>query len=139
MRSIKPGRGPSAMGAAGGVAVGIFGIIWTMGAASMGAPPFFVLFGVVFVILAIAQTVYHFKNATGKNRMSEFDITEDGEEPDPLDRAFGRRDRTYDAPPESGFEPGQSAEINFCPYCGNKVMDEAHLYCSNCGKEVKQA
>ena len=35
MRSIKPGRGPSMMGAAGAVFAVIFGIIWTFAAAGM--------------------------------------------------------------------------------------------------------
>ena len=40
MRSIKPGRGPSAMGAVGSAAIGVFGIFWTISAANMGAPVF---------------------------------------------------------------------------------------------------
>ena len=77
MKSVKPGRGPSAMGAAGSIIAVIFGIFWTIGAASMGAPPLFPLFGVLFVIIGIVQTVYNLKNATGKNRYSSFDIVED--------------------------------------------------------------
>ena len=38
MKSIKPGRGPSMMGAVGAAFAVVFGIIWTMAAASMGAP-----------------------------------------------------------------------------------------------------
>ena len=66
MKSIKPGRGPSAMGAMGSVVAIIFGIFWTIMAASMGAPVFFPIFGVIFVLLGVVQAVYHFKNATGK-------------------------------------------------------------------------
>ena len=51
MKSVKPGRGPSAMGAVGSVIAVIFGIFWTITAASMGAPFFFPLFGVLFIIL----------------------------------------------------------------------------------------
>lgn len=76
MKSVKPGRGPSAMGAVGALFAAIFGVIWTAAAASMGAPPFFCLFGVVFVIIGIIQAIYNFKNATGKNRYSEFDIVD---------------------------------------------------------------
>ena len=46
MKSVKPGRGPSAMGAMGSVIAVIFGIFWTIAAASMGAPGIFPLFGV---------------------------------------------------------------------------------------------
>ena len=66
MKSVKPGRGPSAMGAVGSVIVVIFGIFWTITAASMGAPFFFPLFGVLFVILGIVQAVYHFKTLPGR-------------------------------------------------------------------------
>ena len=67
MKSIKPGRGPSAMGAFGSVIVGIFGVIWTIGAANMGAPPFFVLFGVVFILMAIVQAIQQL-HASGWSR-----------------------------------------------------------------------
>ena len=51
MKSIKPGRGPSAMGAMGSVVAIIFGIFWTIMAASMGAPLFFPIFGVIFILI----------------------------------------------------------------------------------------
>ena len=83
MRSVKPGRGPSAMGAFGSAVGVIFGVIWTGAAASMGAPPFFLAFGVLFIIVGIVQALDNYKHATGENRFSAFDVTEDGEEPDP--------------------------------------------------------
>lgn len=127
MKSIKPGRGPSAMGAAGSVIAVIFGIFWTIGAASMGAPPLFPLFGVLFVIMGIVQAVYNFKNATGENRYSSFDIIEDGEEPDPLDQRFGNA-------PQSAPKP-DSGDFRFCPYCGAKLCAE-FAYCGKCGKKL---
>ena len=45
MKHIKPGRGPSAMGALGSVIAVVFGIFWTVSAASMGAPISFSIFG----------------------------------------------------------------------------------------------
>ena len=83
MKHIKPGRGPSMMGAVMGVIIAVGGVIWTIGAAGitsgMGSAPFgdpfgdtmsviFPLFGVIFVAAAIAIAVYNFKNATGKKR-----------------------------------------------------------------------
>ena len=127
MKSVKPGRGPSAMGAAGSVIVVIFGIFWTITAASMGTPFFFPLFGVLFVIMGIVQAVYHFKNATGENRYSSFDIVEDGEEPDPLNARFG------DAPQDS--PAGESGDFRFCPYCGTKLGAD-FTYCGKCGKKL---
>ena len=109
MKSIKPGRGPSMMGGLGSIFAGVFGVIWTMAAVQMGAG-IFALFGVVFILFAVLQAVYQFKNATGENRYSEFDITEDGEEPDPLEKRM--------APPSSPAEENKEPGGGFCPYCG---------------------
>lgn len=133
MRSIKPGRGPSTMGAMGSVAVGLFGIFWTVGASSMGAPSFFVFFGVIFVLLAIIQAIYHFKNATGTNRMSEFDITESGEEPDPLDK-YHKKPRNVNV---QDYHVDTDS-LNFCPYCGYKVNNHTYAFCPKCGKEIRE-
>lgn len=94
------------MGAFGAVIGVIFGVIWTGAAASMGAPPFFLFFGVLFIIVGIVQAVYNFKNATGENRFSSFDITEDGEEPDPWTPGSGRRRARRRPPPAAG--PGSA-------------------------------
>ena len=48
MKSIKPGRGPSMMSGVASIGAAIFGLIWTIAAASMGAGPF-ALFGLVFI------------------------------------------------------------------------------------------
>src|SRR5690554_4902259 len=133
MKSIKPGRGTSAMVAIGSVAVGIFGIIWTIGAASMRAPTFFVFFGIVFVGLAIVQGIYHYKNATGANRMSLLDITDNHEEPDPLNEYFNtsKDNQIFDE------QYNNEDHVNYCPFCGAKVNDESYKYCSKCGKEIR--
>lgn len=106
------------MGGIGGVAAGLFGVIWTAVALSNGAPLPFALFGVVFIIQAIATAIYHFRNATAENRHSIVDIMEDGEEPDPLNRRFG--------------------EKRYCPYCGG-ALPEGARFCPACGQEVHQA
>lgn len=127
MKSIKPGRGPSGMSAIGSVIAVIFGIFWTISAVSMGASGFFPLFGILFIIIGIVQAVYHFKNATGKNRYSAFDITDEGEERDPL------QDRLF--PNENTSQPNHGTEesAKFCPYCGASV-DKEYEYCPKCGK-----
>ena len=48
MKQIKPGRAPSMMSGIVGIFMVIIGIAWTIGAAGMGAPWFFCLFGVVW-------------------------------------------------------------------------------------------
>jgi hypothetical protein len=128
MKSIKPGRGPSAMEAVGSLAAVIFGIIWTVMAASMGAPALFPFFGVLFVLLGVVGLVYSLKNATGENRFSIYDITDDGEEPDPLDRRFHSTVQTTQ-------EDADSGAFRFCPYCGAK-LGSAFTYCGKCGKKL---
>lgn len=127
MKSVKPGRGPSAMGVWGSVVAVVFGIFWTITASSMGAPGFFPVFGVLFILTGIISGIYNYKNATGKNRYSSFDITDEGEEPDPLQDRFG------EARPNDGTAP-QSAP-GFCPYCGAPA-DGDYAFCRKCGKKL---
>ncbi len=122
MRSIKPGRGPSLMGGVMSILIGLFGVGWTIAAASTGGGVF-ALFGVIFVAIAVVQAVYNFKNASGKNRYSAYDITESGEEPDPLNERFGPA-------PEAGAGP-----TRFCPYCGTPVGEDFE-FCNHCGKKL---
>ncbi len=132
MKSIKPGRGPSMMGGFGAVFGIVFGIFWTVLAASMTqgfglVGVIFPLFGVLFIIIGVVNVVYNFKNATGKNRYSEFDITDDTEEPDPLNQHFGGQPKhTSEVPPTSG---------SFCPYCGAPVQND-FAFCRKCGKQL---
>ena len=125
MKSIKPGRGPSFMGGVMSILIGLFGVLWTIVAAGMGGGVF-ALFGLIFIAVAVVQAIYHFKNATGKNRYSTYDITEDGEEPDPLNQRFG-------PPSEAAEKP--MADSAFCPYCGNPV-EKAYEFCNKCGKKL---
>ena len=125
MKSIKPGRGPSFMGGITSIAIGIFGIIWTIIAAGMGGG-MFALFGIVFIAIAVINAVYSFKNATSENRYSAFDITEGDEEPDPFNERFG------ESIPQEGYNETAN---RFCPYCGNPV-EEDFEYCNSCGKKL---
>lgn len=124
MKSVKPGRGPSMMGVIGAVVIVVFGIFWTIMAAQMGAPVFFPIFGVMFIIMGVAIGIYNLIGAVSKNRMSSFDITSDGEEPDPFNTRFGAINH------RSVSEGGV-----FCPFCG-EAADYDHEYCMNCGKKI---
>ena len=126
MKSVKPGRGPSAMGALSSVVGIVFGIFWTVMAVSMGAPGIFPVFGVLFVLLGVIQAVYNFKNAAGDNRFSLYDITEDGEEPDPLER---RGSAAPSVPSQGG--------CRFCPYCGAELGRD-FAFCASCGKKLPE-
>ena len=130
MKSIKPGRGPGMQGGIASIFVGVFGVIWTFLAASMGAPAPFVLFGVVFVVFALVSAGFEFYNATAKNRHSVIDIVEDDEEPDPLNAYFG-------AGGEGHIPEEKTEEKGFCPYCGESVK-RSFTYCPRCGKNMHQ-
>lgn len=132
MKSIKPGRGPSAMGALGSIICVVFGIFWTIMASSSGAPIFFPIFGIMFIVMGIVQTIYHFKNATSTNRFSEYDITDSSEESDPLQDMFGKKGNTEFTKSE---DFNKSEKTNFCPYCGDKVNSDFE-YCPKCGKKL---
>ena len=121
MKRVKPGRAPSAMGAAMSAVVAVFGVFWTIAALSIGAPVFFVPSGGVFVVMALVQAVYNYKNATGKERFSVMDIVDDDEEGDPTDRwVEGGMDAGESAGESEADEKSAAdfeAEVNFCPYC----------------------
>lgn len=129
MKSIKPGRGPSFLSGVTAVVMGIIGIAWAVGAAAMGAPAFFTLFGVLFTVVALIHGIYSFLNATKEKRFSEYDITDEQKEPDPLNERFGPA--REDAPGEKE-ENGDTA---FCPYCGERTGDE-FAYCAKCGRKL---
>ena len=114
MKSIKPGRGPSAMGGIAAAGAALFGIIWIAIAGSMGAY-IMVPFGIIFVVIAIVSAAYNFYNAGAKNRLSNFDITDDGEEPDPLNQRFGNQ--------------------RFCAQCGERLPENAK-FCPGCGEKI---
>lgn len=141
MYSIKPGRGPSLMGGVGGIVAAVFGVGWTIFALSMGAPPLFALFGVVFIVVAIVGVVYNFYNAASRDRMSTFDVTTDAEEGDPIARALGHDPRIPLPPRAQSPAPAQPATGprqfpgEYCPFCGTKVGADFN-YCPKCGKDI---
>lgn len=123
------------MGAAGSIAVSVFGIFWTIMAFTItrDAPfpigLFFPAFGILFVAIGIFQAFYHYKNATSKQRMSLFDITDSREESDPLNLRFDQEAMT------SVESQEESPPKAFCPYCGEGVKP-GFQYCPKCGKKL---
>lgn len=138
MYSLKPGRGPSAMGAVAGLFVAGFGVVWTIGALSMGAPVFPALFGLLFVGFALSGAIYNGYNAIAKNRSSTMDFVDSRREPDPLD-PYADRDLDYrdDISPRDQITP-RSSDDRFCPYCGEPTLAD-YLYCPGCGRQVGPA
>ena len=85
-------------------------------------------FAAFFVSLpAVMITVYNFKNATGKNRFSAYDITEGNEEADLLNKRFGN--------PHAAAQENSDVDNKFCPYCGTPVADDFE-FCNKCGKKL---
>ena len=123
VKSIKPGRGPSMMSGVVGVLMISFGVLWTAFAFSFS--PIIALFGVLWTGVAITITVYNFKNATGKNRYSQFDITDSNEEPDPLNERFGN------AQSFENSARNTASGSAYCPYCGTPVGD-GFEFCNRC-------
>ncbi len=113
------------MGGVMGIAVALFGVFWTILAIAGGAW-FMAPFGLIFIGIAVFNAIYNFKNATGKNRYSEYDITDENEEPDPWDEKFGNnRDERLQS----------AAAAKYCPYCGEKA-EKDYKFCSSCGREL---
>jgi len=135
MYSVKPGRGPSAIGAVAGIFAGLFGVIWTIAAASMGAPGFMVAFGVIFIIMALVGVGYNIFNAANKNRMSSFDITTQNEESDPIAKAMGYDSNEYNRNHQAEPDSPRKIPGGFCPYCGEKVKSDFD-FCPKCGKDI---
>ena len=144
MKRVKPGRAPSALEAVMSIVIAVFGIFWTIMAVSDGAPFFFAMFGVCFVVVAIVQAIYCFKNATSKERFSVMDIVEDDEEGDPTDRWVGGSVNDGESAGESEADEKSAAsatddaeaEVNFCPYCGAKA-EKTFRFCQKCGKRIR--
>jgi hypothetical protein len=133
MKSIKPGRGPSAMAAIFSVVFIIFGMLWTILAyeltASSPIPFVHVIFpsaGLLFIGLGVANLIYNTANAAGKDRMSVFDITDGREESDPATN-FLRHGASN--------TPSASAPVGFCPACG-AALQAGYKFCPSCGQAV---
>jgi len=117
---IKPGRSVSAIGIIMGIMVAVFGIAWIGMVLSLSRPRdnafepgvvFLLIFGVMFVIVAIVITAFYVINTFAKKRRSIVDIEEvTGEE---INAMASTEDRTT-----------PDGEINFCPYCGKAFKAE---------------
>jgi hypothetical protein len=132
MYSLKPGRGPSAMGAVGSLVAVIFGIFWTIMAYQITRNSpwpivgiMFPAFGLLFICIGIGQFIFNAYNASQRNRMSLMDVTHADEEPDPLNQRFQSRPQSDE--PSAGFcskcGVSLSAGDEFCRKCGTKVRN----------------
>lgn len=113
------------MGGIIGIVGVLFGIFWTVMAIAGGAW-FMAPFGLIFIGVAAYNSIYNFRNATGKNRYSEYDIVDESEEPDPWDEKFGNNRKG---------ENTSAASAKYCPYCGAKA-EKNYKFCAECGREL---
>ena len=79
--------------------------------------------------MGVYNAVYNYRNATSENRYSEFDITDENEEPDPLNERYGANKSAGSGDANAVHGGG------FCPYCGTKA-EEGYEYCRKCGKKL---
>ncbi len=128
MKSIKRGRGPSLLSGIMGIFMIFVGIVWTALAAQ--ASTVMALFGVLWTLMAVVTTIYHLFAAIRSSRPSVYDITEDNEEPDPLNTRFGKQ---ADGAPANTQNTAEGS--GFCPYCGAKA-EKDYSYCRRCGKKL---
>ena len=118
------------MGGIMSICMGLFGVLWTGVVAGSGVG-IFALFGVIFIIIAVVQAIYNFTNAASENRFSEYDITDHGEEIDPLNEKFGNVSNTTG----TQNSPASAEGSRFCPYCVAKA-ESGYAYCNKCGKKL---
>jgi hypothetical protein len=126
---IKPGRTVSKIGIVFGIIGIVFGIFWIVLMLNLSSQDeemgpgvvFLLVFGVLFIIAAIAITAFYAKSAYGKNRPSIIDVEEASREEASATKAAN--DKT--APKEASF----------CPYCG-KALKKDFSYCQYCGKKL---
>lgn len=161
MTSIKPGRGPSLVGGVAAIGIVIIGIVMFVTMLGMGSQPLrpsgspgllqfetssnplqpvMIVFFIVFIGVGVMIAVYHFYNATQKDRMSVLDITKTGEEPDPVASMMGFKEREQTSHSTGASESGDRGTImnydgEYCPFCG-KPVQENFDFCPSCGKDI---
>ena len=92
----------------------LFAIFWTVMAVSMPGPsPIFVLFGILFIMLAVYRLYMSLRKTP---------------EPPRVDTAF----RTV---PDEGEPVHRVSPNGYCPYCGTP-LDSDYEYCPLCGKRI---
>lgn len=135
MKSVKPGRAPSLVSALVSFLMVIIGVAFAVEAFSVSI--FTGIFALVWTGIAVTQMVYHLINALRKKRYSAFDITEEGEEPDPLNERFGAAGRQAEKHEQEPAPASPKKAACFCPWCGTSLQKD-FLFCPACGKSLRQ-
>ena len=134
MKSIKRGRASSLTGGIVGIVMSImfFGMALQVGDVFSE----FKFIPIIMGLLALGVSIGEIVGATRKNRFSEYDITDDSEEPDPLNRYYDdqtQSDQNRQSPTAASAQSDKA--MSYCPYCGTRVEKE-FAFCPSCGKEL---
>jgi|GEM_PF-7091069 len=115
-----PTKGASVAGIFAGIFAAGFGVFWLVGASSAGAPPFFILFGMIFILVALVTIGIHVHNA--------------GAEPE--QRITGKT--IYELGEESDEKNDTATQAQaFCHSCG-KGTQNRDRFCSACGTALRR-
>ena len=116
----------------------MFCIFWIYMAIRAGAPWFFVLFGIAFLVLLIFTIV---RNHSGKSsNSSDFsdesddDFGEDME--DDTEENFDENEHESWEDVQEHPDSTASGEKRYCPSCGAEVAP-GNRFCENCGQKLK--
>jgi hypothetical protein len=113
-RSIQPSRASSVAGIIGAAVAIAFGIAWTAGASFLGAPPLFIAFGGLFVLIAIGMLIFNAYNASvgPRQRWGFYDVVDE----EPATGPAGRFDKYC-----GKCGAGAGREARFCQRCGSPI------------------
>ncbi|MCH4887493.1 hypothetical protein EZV73_07915 [Acidaminobacter sp. JC074] len=100
----------------------VFAFFWTGTAVRMGAPKFFVLFGVFFIGMSIYQFVTQIKHLTKKRHKVSESLDDDNRQVEAL------LERDVKSPVET-------KSYNFCPECGEQLKKK-YKRCPACGDKL---
>ena len=138
MKSIKRGRASSMTSGIVGIVMSI--LFFGMGAeVSDGFGGFAAFMPIIMGLIVLGVSIAEIIGATRKNRFSEYDITDEGEEPDPLNQYYGgqaQSTRNWQSPTSAPAQPGTAAQ-SYCPYCGTHI-EQGYAYCPSCGKKLPE-
>ena len=117
-------RGPSFASGVGSIFAAIFGVFWTITAATMGA---FIMipFGLLFIGFDVFGAIYNFKGS--KNKNSTYDDKYYKTKHNHFEDRYGDEASEYDFNVECNTEN--------CPYCDKEVRKD-FIYCPYCGSRL---
>jgi hypothetical protein len=103
--SVKQGRGPSFLGGIAGIFMTVIALFIAISFSRTSkhfdsdffgpGPRLFNYIPILFVFIGIVVTIYNFYNVFARNRLSQIDIMDQNQEPDPFNSMFSGRSVQY--------------------------------------------